>query len=100
MEASLPDRNASSLADLTGMEFLSYVARRWEEEARKAEEMGIRTVLSRFGILLGKEEGALPKMVIPYRFFAGERVRPGRQWVSWIHIDDVVGLICHAIKRK
>ncbi|MFZ3590960.1 TIGR01777 family oxidoreductase [Bacillus sp. DJP31] len=83
-----------------GHDFLAETVRSWEEEAKVAQTLGIRTVFSRFGIILGDKEGALPKIVRPYRFFAGGTVGSGAQWVSWVHIDDVVGMIHFAIENS
>lgn len=82
-----------------GMDFLATVTHRWEQEAAKAQDLGIRTVFARFGIILGKKEGALPRMVLPYRLFVGGRVGTGQQWVSWIHIEDVVGMLLFAMEN-
>jgi len=76
-----------------GEDFLGVVCREWENEARKAEQLGLRIVRVRTGIVLGKGGGALAKMAPPFKFFVGGALGTGKQWMSWIHLDDEVGLI-------
>ncbi len=83
-----------------GDDFLADVCKRWESAALRAEESGVRTVLLRTGIVLGRGGGALQRMAMPFRLFAGGPVGSGRQWFSWIHIDDLVGIILHAIDTE
>lgn len=85
--------------DPSANDFLATVVRSWEAEAKKAEQFGVRTVLARFGIVLGKE-GALPLMALPYKLGAGGTVGTGKQWLSWIHVADVAGLIRFAIEHE
>lgn len=70
--------------------FLGRVCRDWEREAREAEKLGLRVVNMRTGLVLGKGGGALHEMRKPFQFFVGGRIGSGRQWMSWIHLDDVV----------
>jgi len=76
-----------------GTDFLSEIAREWESEALKAEVLGIRVVRARFGIILSKQGGALPQMMRPFQFFVGGKIGPGKQWMSWITLDDVVAIL-------
>lgn len=82
-----------------GADFLAETVKVWEMEASKVEELNVRTVFTRFGIILG-EEGALPKMLLPYKLFAGGKLGSGEQWVSWISIDDLVKLIVYVINNN
>jgi uncharacterized protein (TIGR01777 family) len=81
-----------------GEDFLAGVAQEWEAEALKAEAIGIRVVLARFGIILARG-GALPKMMLPFKFGAGGKLGSGKQWMSWIALEDVVGILRFAIER-
>ena len=76
-----------------GGDFLAQTCREWEAEARKAEEHGLRVVRLRTGMVLGKGGGALAKMAPPFKLFVGGPLGSGRQWMSWIHLEDEVGLI-------
>jgi uncharacterized protein len=82
-----------------GKEFLSDLAKDWESEALKAEAIGIRVVLARFGIVLAQNGGALPQMMLPFRFFAGGKIGSGNQWMSWITLDDVIEILRFAIEK-
>jgi uncharacterized protein (TIGR01777 family) len=76
-----------------GQGFLADLCLAWETEAVRAVEMGVRVVLLRTGMVLEQDGGALPKMLLPFQFFAGGPIMPGAQWVSWIHRRDHIGLI-------
>jgi hypothetical protein len=80
-----------------GNDFLARVVVDWEKAASLAESLGIRVVRLRFGMVLGKEGGALAKMLPPFRLGVGGRLGSGRQWTSWIHIDDLIHLILFAL---
>jgi uncharacterized protein (TIGR01777 family) len=80
-----------------GRDFLAEVCKAWEGEAAHAEQLGVRTVLLRTGVVLDGNDGALKKMVPPFKAFVGGPIGSGRQWVPWIHIGDEVGLILWAL---
>ncbi|WP_456272055.1 TIGR01777 family oxidoreductase [Bacillus sp. AK031] len=84
----------------TSSDFLAETVKKWESEAGKAADSGVRTAFTRFGIILGKNEGALPKMALPYKLFAGGTVGSGEQWMSWVHISDVAKAIRFVIETK
>jgi hypothetical protein len=77
----------------SGSDFLSNLAAQWESEARKAESSGVRVVLARFGIILARQGGALPPMMRPFQLFVGGRMGSGQQWISWVTLEDVVGIL-------
>ncbi len=81
-----------------GEGFLAQLSAAWEAEALRAGQYGTRVVLLRTGMVLERDGGALPKMMLPFRMFAGGPVLPGTQWVSWIHRADHIGLIQWAIR--
>ncbi|MEH2024929.1 thylakoid membrane protein ThyD [Nostoc sp.] len=83
---------------LSGNDFLAQVCQAWEGEARKVKDAGVRLVILRFGIVLGNG-GALGKMIPPFKLFAGGPIGSGRQWFSWIHVDDLVNLIVQALTK-
>ncbi len=82
-----------------GKDFLSRVCTDWEAEARKAEGYGLRVIRLRTGIVLGKGGGALSKMVPPFKLFAGGPLGTGNQWMSWIQLEDEIGLILFLLEH-
>ena len=82
-----------------GSGFLAEVCRDWEAEARKAAELGIRVVTPRIGMVLGPDGGALAQMVPPFKMFLGGQLSNGRQWMSWIHIEDMVRVLAFALEQ-
>ncbi len=78
-----------------GNDFLAGVCKEWESEAAQS---GVRTVSIRIGIVLGPDGGALRKMLLPFRMGLGGRLGDGRQWMSWIHRDDLVALFLRAVE--
>lgn len=76
-----------------GKDFLAGVCREWEREANEAIPLGVRVVNLRIGIVLGREGGALARMVKPFRLGVGGPLAGGRFWMSWIHMEDLLGII-------
>ncbi len=76
-----------------GHDFAAMLCRQWEAEALKAEDLGVRTCVLRTGIVLDRDGGALLKMLPPFRMGVGGPMGDGRQWMSWIHREDLVGMI-------
>ncbi|MBK8010929.1 MAG: TIGR01777 family protein [Deltaproteobacteria bacterium] len=79
-----------------GRGFLAQVCADWESEAVAAEALGIRVVCIRFGLVLSASGGALARMLTPFRMGIGGRLGSGRQWMSWVHSEDAVGVMLHA----
>ena len=80
-----------------GRGFLAELASEWETEAIRAEALGVRVVRARFGIILAKPGGALPQMMAPLKLGLGGKLGSGRQWMSWVALDDVVAIIKRAL---
>ncbi|MBU6432213.1 MAG: TIGR01777 family oxidoreductase [Nitrospirae bacterium] len=76
-----------------GQGFLADLCLQWEAEALRTAQFGMRVVIVRTGMVLEQDGGALPKMLLPFRLFAGGPIMPGTQWVSWIHRRDHIGLM-------
>ncbi|MEO8126197.1 MAG: TIGR01777 family oxidoreductase [Bryobacteraceae bacterium] len=95
------DRGDETLVEDSGpgRGFLPEVCLEWEQQALNAETMGIRVATVRIGIVLGKEGGALAQMLPAFKMGAGGRLGSGRQWMSWIHADDLIELFIFAIMR-
>lgn len=85
---------------LPGHDFLSRLAVDWETSTASLEELGVRRAVIRTGVVLSMEGGALPQMLLPFRFFVGGRLGSGRQWFPWIHIADEVGAIRFLIEKE
>jgi uncharacterized protein len=83
--------------DRQGATFLALLCGAWEAAAADAEEVGVRVVRLRTGLVLSRDSTALERIVRPFQFFVGGRLGSGRQWVSWVHLADVVGLYRMAI---
>ncbi|MGH9946587.1 MAG: TIGR01777 family oxidoreductase [Pyrinomonadaceae bacterium] len=83
-----------------GDTFLAETCKEWESESRRAEDMGIRTVLLRNGIVLSKEGGALGTMLTPFKLGVGGVVGSGKQWMSWVSMDDLVAVVNYAIENE
>lgn len=82
-----------------GNSFLSQVCIPWEASTKAVETMGVRRTVARLGIVLSDEGGALPRMALPFRFFAGGPVGSGHQWFSWVHLTDTVRALRYLIEN-
>jgi uncharacterized protein len=83
-----------------GTDFLARLTADWEAESSRASEFGARVVILRFGIVLAKRGGALPRIVFPFRLGLGGRIDSGRQWMSWIALDDIVGIVRFSLETN
>lgn len=80
-----------------GKDFLASACVDWEAAARAVHATGVRLVIARIGVVLDTAGGALTKLLTPFKLGVGGPVGNGRQWMAWVHLDDVVGIILHAI---
>jgi hypothetical protein len=86
-------------ASAPGREYQSELCVAWETAAQRAEALGVRVCRLRTGIVLGKHGGALKSMLLPFRMGLGGHLGNGRQWMSWIHLDDLTGIILHLLRH-
>ena len=93
------DRGEETLDESSppGTGFLSDACMAWETETRRAEALGLKTTVLRIGVVLEADGGALGAMLLPFKLGLGGPLGDGRQWWSWIHRDDLVGLILHCL---
>ena len=87
-------------ASSSGTGFTAELGRDWEAEAGKAAEIGMRVVILRSGLVLSKKGGILGKILPPFRLGLGGKIGSGSQWMPWIHLDDEIGLIRHAMEHE
>jgi uncharacterized protein len=83
-----------------GKGFLADVCIAWEHESLRAQEFGVRVAPIRTGVVLGREGGALPRMLPPFQFGVGGKLGDGRQWMPWIHVDDLLRLYLFAAETE
>lgn len=83
-----------------GSGFVAETCVLWEAEAHRAAECGVRVVLPRLGVVLGKGGGALTRMVLPFKFFVGGPIGSGKQWFPWVHMDDAIGAIVMGVDNE
>lgn len=84
-------------ASASGTGFLADVTQEWEAAARAVEPLGMRVVNLRFGVVLGREGGALPEMLTPFRLGVGGKLGSGKAWMPWVHVEDTTNLILFAL---
>ena len=96
------DRGEETLREesASGSAFLSEVCRQWEAATERAAAAGIRVVNLRFGVMLSSAGGALPRLLTPFRLGVGGTLGSGKQFMSWIALDDVIGAILHALTTE
>lgn len=94
-----PDGESDEYSE-PGDDFLSKLVADWESEALKANELKIRTGIVRTGVVLSKKGGALERMITPFKFFAGGHLGNGKQWMPWIHIDDLTELFIYILENQ
>ncbi|MCP4668629.1 MAG: TIGR01777 family protein [Deltaproteobacteria bacterium] len=83
-----------------GNDFLANLCVDWEKEAGKASEKGCRVIINRFGIVLGKTGGALGQMIPAFKRFVGGPLGSGKQWFSWMHMEDLINAFLFAFEHK
>jgi uncharacterized protein (TIGR01777 family) len=95
------DRGDEELTEesVAGSGFLSSVCQQWEQEASRAESLGVTVARVRLGFVLGRDGGAYPRLARLFRFGLGGPLGPGRQWWSWIHLEDAIGLLVHVMEH-
>lgn len=96
------DQNPDTVADESsppGSGFLADLGKAWEAAAQPVQERGVRLCLMRIGVVLGEGGGALERMLTPFKLGVGGPIGSGRQWLSWIHLDDVVGAAAFLLNR-
>ncbi len=82
-----------------GNDFLATVCARWEDEAKKATQFGLRVVMPRSGVVLANDAEAFRRILLPFKLFAGGTLGSGRQWFPWIHVDDETKAIIHLLEK-
>ena len=86
--------------DAPASDFLGTTCETWEKPAREISSQGIRSVVLRIGVVLDREGGALPKMIGPIKYGVGSALGDGKQYVPWIHIDDLIGILVKSIEDE
>lgn len=84
----------------SGKDFLSLVCKSWEYEAMQTEKYDLRRVIIRTGIVLSEKDGALKKMLVPFKWFTGGSIGKGNQWFPWIHIEDIISVYLFALNNE
>jgi hypothetical protein len=96
------DRGEEKLTEHSGPggDFLAQICRDWERESSRAAEFGARAAILRFGIVLSTRGGALPRMLLPIKCFVGGKLGGGRQWMSWLSLNDAAGMIRFTLENE